>query len=135
MILIMGGISDHLYCPSNDRCNPEQMRGTCKPSLGQGGGQILRKKVPFKVTPKGRGRRSIRAVAPHILISILLAISIILGALWIIMEKGSIRYAIAINIFWAAWPLPFLLYAIYFSLTVKPRPSRAEYVAPQSKAK
>lgn len=96
---------------------------------------ILRKKVPFKVTPKGRGRRSIRAVAPHILISILLAISIILGALWIIVANGSIRYAIAINIFWAAWPLPFLLYAIYFSLMVKPRPSRAEYVAPQSKAK
>jgi hypothetical protein len=24
----MGGISDHPDCPSNDRCNPEQMGGT-----------------------------------------------------------------------------------------------------------
>ena len=24
----MGGISDHPDCPSDDRCNPEQMRGT-----------------------------------------------------------------------------------------------------------
>jgi len=23
-----GGISDHPDCPSDDRCNPEQMRGT-----------------------------------------------------------------------------------------------------------
>jgi len=38
-----GGISDHPDCPSNDKCNPEQMRGTNEPPKGnpsgRGGGQ------------------------------------------------------------------------------------------------
>ena len=40
-----GGISDHPDCPSDDRCNPEQMRGTCEPPKGtlQGGREVRSK--------------------------------------------------------------------------------------------
>jgi len=91
---------------------------------------MLRRRVPFKVTPKGRGRRSLRSVAPHIIVAAALAVSIALGALWLMLARGALEYAIAINIFWAAWPLPFLLSATWFALRVPRESGDSGYVAP-----
>ena len=91
---------------------------------------LLRRRVPFKVTPKGRGRRSLRSVIPHIIVAAALAVSIALGALWLMSARGALEYAVAINIFWAAWPLPFLLSAIAFALRVPGEPGGSSYVAP-----
>jgi len=35
----MGGISDHPDLPADDKCNPEQMRGTNEHPKGRRGGQ------------------------------------------------------------------------------------------------
>ncbi|MFP3283505.1 MAG: glycosyltransferase [Nitrososphaeria archaeon] len=91
---------------------------------------LLRRRVPFKVTPKGRGRRSLRSVMPHIIVAAALAVSIALGALWLMLVRGALEYAIAINIFWAAWPLPFLLSATWFALRVPRESGDSGYVAP-----
>ncbi|MGC8753230.1 MAG: glycosyltransferase family 2 protein [Fervidicoccaceae archaeon] len=79
---------------------------------------LLGKNIPFKVTPKGKGIRSIKVLIPHIVIIFLLIVSLIEGVFWFLTSSISMeRGAIAVNIFWDIWHLVFLFLAIYFSFS------------------
>lgn len=90
---------------------------------------LMRRKIPFKVTPKGvrRNSRNLRLIWMHILVTLLLVISAILGMLWFLQaSSANLRYAIAINVFWALYQVPFLLGGILFALS--PIEEGREYV-------
>ncbi|MEM0290273.1 MAG: cellulose synthase catalytic subunit [Metallosphaera sp.] len=78
---------------------------------------LARRRIPFKVTPKGgRGSRSFKPLIPHFLITSMLTVSLVLGSYWLAHSEGVLRYAIAVNVFWASYQIPFLLGGIAFSL-------------------
>jgi len=74
---------------------------------------ILRRRKPFKVTPKKAGSFQLRLLAPHILLLILLTLSIARG-----LEELStsidykLKLTLLINIMWAAYFIPFLLFGL-----------------------
>jgi cellulose synthase (UDP-forming) len=71
---------------------------------------IIGKRTQFKVTPKGTRKFDLRLILPHIVILSLLIISDILGFIWLNSAiSPNLTYAIAINIFWASYQIPFLL--------------------------
>ncbi len=71
---------------------------------------IIGKRTQFKVTPKGTRKFDLRLILPHIVILSLLIISDILGFIWLHSAiSPNLTYAIAINIFWASYQIPFLL--------------------------
>ncbi|MBE9391217.1 glycosyltransferase [Fervidicoccus fontis] len=79
---------------------------------------LLGRKIPFKVTPKGKGMRSFKAIIPHIIIFILLIASVVNGSYWLLTSSlPTERGAIAVNLFWALWHIIFLSLTIYFSLS------------------
>jgi cellulose synthase (UDP-forming) len=79
---------------------------------------LLGRKIPFKVTPKGKGMRSFKAIIPHIIIFILLIASVVNGSYWLLTSSlPTERGAIAVNLFWALWHITFLSLTIYFSLS------------------
>lgn len=89
---------------------------------------IVGRKIPFKVTPKGRGARNLKVIAPHIATSSLLILSLFLGALWLSSsDNPAERGAIAVNMFWAAWHLFFLSSSIYFSLSTPEEKEEKRY--------
>ncbi len=78
---------------------------------------LLGRKVPFKVTPKGRrDRRSLRPLAYHEAIMILLVASMTKGALELPAAGPLKAWALGINEFWAAWHMLFMSLATYLSV-------------------
>ena len=64
----------------------------------------LRRKRPFRVTPKGREIKISRWIFLYILIELLLIFSIIKGIFWYnLASLNSLRYSIIINLTWAAY--------------------------------
>lgn len=77
---------------------------------------IMRKRTPFKVTPKETRKFNLNLILPHLIILLLLLISDIIGLIWLFSIRSYIlAYAIIINIFWASYQIPFLLGGILIS--------------------
>jgi cellulose synthase (UDP-forming) len=80
---------------------------------------LFRRKVPFKVTPKGKSMKNLRILVPHLAFLILLIVSIIEGLLWLsYAQELNLLYSIYINLFWASWHILFLTLAILSSLSL-----------------
>lgn len=88
---------------------------------------VMRRKVPFKVTPKGRSSRSLRVIAPHIVVAIFLIASIIHGIYLSLVSQLILKYSIYVNLFWASYQLFFILGAVFFALRVG-RDSKEYYI-------
>nr|CCC55697.1 glycosyltransferase [uncultured archaeon] len=76
---------------------------------------VLRRKVPFKVTAKGKSAKSLRPLIYHMIILTLLVASMTRG---IFLIRGATLlqlWSIGINEFWAAWHYFFLITGIYVS--------------------
>ncbi|WP_236749002.1 glycosyltransferase family 2 protein [Acidianus manzaensis] len=79
---------------------------------------IFRRKIPFKVTPKGVVSRNFKLIIPHLIFIILLSLSDILGIIWYLTSTSIIlKAAIIVNIFWSTYQIPFLLGGILASRT------------------
>lgn len=80
---------------------------------------VLRRKVPFKVTPKRKGRVSLRVIMPHLSILILLIISIVKGTLELSTTSDMLLvYSIYVNLFWAFYQSFFLSGSILFAVKI-----------------
>jgi cellulose synthase (UDP-forming) len=79
---------------------------------------FLRRRVPFKVTPKGSSAHQVKSVILHMAILALLILSIVKGIVWLFsVKETSLIYSIAINIFWALYHTLFLFLGIVLSPT------------------
>lgn len=67
----------------------------------------LRRRVPFKVTPKGRARTSYRALAGPAAFLVLLYAAVVAGVMWM-RSPGAPELALIVNVFWAAYHALFL---------------------------
>ncbi len=77
---------------------------------------LLRKRTPFKVTPKESRKFNLNLILPHLIILFLLIASDIIGIIWLLSTRLPVlTYAIAINIFWATYQIPFLLGGLIIS--------------------
>jgi len=72
---------------------------------------ILRRKKTFTVTPKGvAGTYSFTQALPMILLELLMTATIVLGLIWLrTVSIPLLRFAIYLNIFFAAYLIPFLI--------------------------
>ena len=81
---------------------------------------LLRKKRPFKVTPKGsKAKASLKLVLPHIAILATLVIAFIEGLWWLFTSSKvseMLYYAIIVNLFWDAFFIPFFFNGIRLAL-------------------
>ena len=89
---------------------------------------LARRKRPFKVTPKGRGRRAFGVVVPHVFFDILLLLSIFAGVAWYPSAPMILQAAILVNLFWGAWHYFFLTGSIIVALSVPREREEARYV-------
>ena len=88
---------------------------------------ILRRKRPFKVTPKGIGKFDLKSISPSLVLLVLLVLAIIKGFLWLASVKSEVLYyAIIVNIFWAAYQALFLTGGLWISYKIM---KREEYIA------
>ncbi|AWR93402.1 glycosyltransferase family 2 protein [Acidianus brierleyi] len=77
---------------------------------------IMRKRTPFKVTPKETRKFNLNLILPHLFILFLLIFSDILGFIWLFSVRSyTLAYAISINIFWASYQIPFLIGGVILS--------------------
>ncbi|MCY0849834.1 glycosyltransferase family 2 protein [Sulfuracidifex metallicus] len=91
---------------------------------------VLRRKVPFRVTPKGKGRVSLRVIIPHLSILILLIISIVKGILELSMGLGTLLvYSIYVNLFWASYQSFFLSGSIFLAVKTGGEEEKANYIS------
>ncbi|WP_191118435.1 glycosyltransferase family 2 protein [Infirmifilum uzonense] len=75
---------------------------------------LLGRRIPFKVTPKGKSMRNLRVLVIHLVLLVLLLLSIVSGLYWYYTSSNPSEVAaIIINLFWAFWHLFFLSLAIY----------------------
>ncbi|MGC8660962.1 MAG: glycosyltransferase [Nitrososphaeria archaeon] len=79
---------------------------------------MFRRRVPFKVTPKRRARRSYREIIAHAAFLLLLYASIIRGIFLITGPSLVVSEAVIVNVIWAAFHAVFLTGGIYFALKV-----------------
>jgi len=78
---------------------------------------IMRRKVPFKVTPKGRIAGSARVLVFHLTFLALLCISIVLGINWVLSPAPIIiKEAVAVNVAWAIYHAFFMAGGAYIAL-------------------
>jgi cellulose synthase (UDP-forming) len=77
---------------------------------------VLKRKVPFKVTAKGRSARSMRPLIYHVIILTLLVASMVKGILLIRGASPLQLWSIGINLFWASWHYFFLITGVYISI-------------------
>jgi cellulose synthase (UDP-forming) len=89
---------------------------------------LARRKRPFKVTPKGKGRRAFGAIVPPILFDVLLLLSIFAGFVWYPLASKILQAAILVNLFWSAWHYFFLTGSIIVSLSVPRERGKEKYV-------
>ncbi|MFP3226861.1 MAG: glycosyltransferase family 2 protein [Sulfolobaceae archaeon] len=88
---------------------------------------ILRRKRPFKVTPKGIGRFDLKSIFPSLVVLVLLVLALIKGFLWLANVKNEARYyAIIVNMFWAAYQILFLAVGLWISNKIM---KREDYIA------
>jgi len=88
---------------------------------------ILRRKRPFKVTPKGIGRFDLKSTFPTLVVLVLLVLALIKGFLWLAFVKNDVLYyAIIVNMFWAAYQIIFLAGGLWISNKIM---EREEYIA------
>ena len=88
---------------------------------------ILRRKRPFKVTPKGIGRFDLKSIFPSLVVLVLLVLALIKGFLWLTNVKNEVSYyAIIVNMFWAAYQILFLAVGLRISNKIM---KREEYIA------
>ena len=94
---------------------------------------LLGRKIPFKVTPKGKGMRNLRVVIPHLILELLLLASVISGTYWLFSTtNNSEAGAIIVNIFWACWHAFFLSLAIHSALKVSVEIEEKTYFVKQA---
>jgi len=72
---------------------------------------IFKRKKPFAVTPKGvAGTYSFTQALPMILLELLMTATFVLGLIWLKTTSiPSLRFAIYLNLFFAAYLIPFLI--------------------------
>jgi cellulose synthase (UDP-forming) len=87
---------------------------------------ILRRKRPFKVTPKGIGRFDLKSIFPSLVVLVLLVLALIKGFLWLTNVENEVSYyAIIVNMFWAAYQILFLAGGLWISNKII---KREEYI-------
>jgi cellulose synthase (UDP-forming) len=88
---------------------------------------ILRRKRPFKVTPKGIGRFDLKSITPSLVVLVLLVLALIEGFFKLISTKNELLYyAIIVNIIWAAYQALFFAVGLWISFKMM---KREEYIA------
>jgi cellulose synthase (UDP-forming) len=88
---------------------------------------ILRRKRPFKVTPKGIGRFDLKSILPSLVVLVLLVLALIKGFFKLISTKNELLYyAIIVNVIWAAYQALFLAIGLWISFKIM---KREEYIA------
>jgi cellulose synthase (UDP-forming) len=73
---------------------------------------LLRRKRPFAVTRKRAERVPIKLIVPYALILVFLIASVIRGVFLLLFDP-IIRPAALVNVFWAAYFIPFIAFGIY----------------------
>jgi len=88
---------------------------------------VLRRKRPFKVTPKGIGRFDLKSIFPSLVVLVLLVLALIEGFLWLVFAKNDVLYyAIIVNMFWSAYQILYLAGGLWISNKIM---KREEYIA------
>jgi len=88
---------------------------------------ILRRKRPFKVTPKGIGRFDLKSITPSLVVLVLLVLALIEGFFKLISTKNELLYyAIIVNMIWAAYQALFFAVGLWISFKMM---KREEYIA------
>jgi cellulose synthase (UDP-forming) len=77
---------------------------------------IMRRKVPFKVTPKGSISGSARILVFNFVFLLLICISIVLGINWIFSSPPIIKEAVVVNIVWTIYHAFFMIGGTYIAL-------------------
>jgi len=76
---------------------------------------LVRRKRAFTVTGKKTEKTAKRLIIPYLIILALLIASIVRGV-FTLLENPAIRLAVLINIFWAAYFIPFIVFGIFMVL-------------------
>ena len=78
---------------------------------------LLRRKKPFSVTPKKAGKVPIKIILPYLIVLVLLTASVVKGVIYLLRSDHSqLYYATLVNIFWATYFIPFLIFGIYITI-------------------